>query len=145
MTNFTALQTIQQRAQLMCKVSQLRIENDYWNYIANIADMPIIIWLSEVSKDVTRQNFINWDHTKTKHNIQQRQQMIQDKLQQAEHNLNKHLHQQLDPLSFQVKKKALPDHPITIITDALTRLERFLRTTNFKLYYQGINHFIHIT
>nr|ACD54663.1 unknown [Adineta vaga] len=121
-TNFTALQIIQHRAQLMCKVSQLRIENDYWNYISNMADIPIVIWLSEVSKDVTRQNFINWDHTKTKNNIQQRQQMIQDKLQQAEYNLNNHLHQQLDPLSFQAKTIALPDHPMTIISDALAHL-----------------------
>ncbi|UJR18821.1 hypothetical protein I4U23_021949 [Adineta vaga] len=121
-TNFTTLQLMQQRAQLMCKVYQLRIENDYWNYINNMADMHIIIWLSKISKDVLRQNSINWDYTVTQQNIPRCQQIVQNKLEQAEHNLNNHLYHELDPLFCQTKRKAPPHHPINIISNALTHL-----------------------
>ncbi|CAF4248542.1 unnamed protein product, partial [Rotaria sordida] len=53
--------------------------------------MPVVTWLSEVSKDVTEKNSINWDHSKTKLNIQYQQNLIQNKLQRLEINLYNYL------------------------------------------------------
>ncbi|CAF1565062.1 unnamed protein product, partial [Rotaria sordida] len=43
------------------------------------------------SKDVTEKNFINWDHSKTKLNIQYQQNLIRNKLQRLEINLYNYL------------------------------------------------------
>jgi hypothetical protein len=86
LNSFTVLEFLRQRAELVCTVVQLKIEQDYWNYIGNL-NLPIVAWLSKVSKDVTKENFINWDHTKTKENIAHRQRIISSKLHQTEINL----------------------------------------------------------
>ncbi|CAF3759549.1 unnamed protein product [Rotaria sp. Silwood1] len=90
LANTEMLQFVQQLAQLLCTFFQLKIEEAYWNYIANL-NLPIMTWLSNISKDVTLQNSINWDHSKTKQNIQNRQNIIQNKLQQMAINLYNHL------------------------------------------------------
>ncbi|CAF4721944.1 unnamed protein product [Rotaria sp. Silwood1] len=90
LANTEMLQFVQQLTQLLCTFFQLKIEEAYWNYIADL-NLPIMTWLSNISKDVTLQNSINWDHSKTKQNIQNRQNIIQNKLQQMAINLYNHL------------------------------------------------------
>ncbi|CAF3411927.1 unnamed protein product [Rotaria socialis] len=132
LTNFNILEVLQQRAQLMSTVFQLRIEQDYWNYISNLINMPIVIWLSEVGKDFTKQNSINWDHTKTESNIQRRLHIIHAKLQQAEHNLTFHL-QQLYLHYGDIQDQFFMVHFIDIITNTLRIL------VNNNLYYFRTN------
>ncbi len=84
---------IQQHATLLCTYFQLKIEEDYWNYLANLSGMPIFNWLLQLSKDFMLQNSINWDFTKTKTRIKDRQKLIANKLQQIEIDLNVHLQQ----------------------------------------------------
>ncbi|CAF1581224.1 unnamed protein product, partial [Adineta steineri] len=132
--NFTMLKFIQQRAQFMCDVFQLKIEHDYWNYINNLTNVPVVVWLLEISKDIIRQNSINWDHTKTKANIERRREMIQYKLQQAENHLHMHL-QQPYPLSCQMETKTAMNHAMNIILNALIVLVQNSLSpfhTNFK-------------
>ncbi|CAF1486875.1 unnamed protein product [Rotaria sordida] len=86
------LHFIRHRALLMCTLSELKIEEDYWKHVADVA-MPTVRWLSQTSKDITKRNFINWDYPRTEHNIRHRQRLIDNKLQQAEANLKAHLQQ----------------------------------------------------
>ncbi|CAF3650230.1 unnamed protein product [Adineta steineri] len=134
LVNFTLLKFIQQRAQLLCDVFQLKIEDDYWKYMNNLTNMPVVIWLLEISKDIIRQNSINWDHTKTKANIERRREMIHSKLQRAENHLHMHL-QQPYPLSCQMDTKTAMDHSMNIIINALIILVQNSLSpfrTNFK-------------
>ena len=116
------LRFIQLRAKLMCTCFQLKIEQDYWNYIANL-NMPVVTWLSEVSKDVTQQNSINWDHTKTETNIKHRQKIIANKLQQAEIDLYIHL-QQHRSSSSKMQNIMCFEHKMNTIFNALVVLIR---------------------
>ncbi|CAF3974765.1 unnamed protein product [Rotaria sordida] len=86
------LHFIRRRALLMCTLSELKIEEDYWKHVADEA-MPTVRWLSQASKDITKRNSINWDYPRTEHNIRHRQKLIYNKLQQAEANLKVHLQQ----------------------------------------------------
>jgi hypothetical protein len=117
LNSFTVLEFLRQRAELVCTVVQLKIEQDYWNYIGNL-NLPIVAWLSKVSKDVTKQNSINWDHTKTKENIAHRQKIISSKLEQAEINLFIHF-QQPYPFDWQIQYKNSTDQSLKIIYNAL--------------------------
>ncbi|CAF5220848.1 unnamed protein product, partial [Rotaria magnacalcarata] len=40
LTHLIMLQFIQQRAELMCTVLQLQIEQTYWNYRSNLTNIP---------------------------------------------------------------------------------------------------------
>jgi hypothetical protein len=131
-TNFTMLPFIKQRAELICVFFQLKIEQDYWNYIANLITMPVVIWLSQLSKEVTQKSSINWDHTKTKINIKRRQQIIRNKLRHAECNIYIHL-QQPYPFYSQMKNTTSVDHLMNIIFNAL------LIVTKNSLYYFYLN------
>jgi len=93
LNSFGLLQFLQNRAELMCTISQLKIEQNYWNYVLNILMTPIGIWLSEVSKDIVKVNFINWDHAKTKINLESRQEFLKHKLINAQNKLEMHLQQ----------------------------------------------------
>ena len=117
LNSFPVLEFLRQRAEVVCTVVQLKIEQDYWNYVGNL-NLPIVTWLSEVSTDVTKQNFINWDHTKTKTNVNHRQQIINSKLEQAEINLCVHF-QQPYPLDWQIQYRNSMDHSLQIIYNAL--------------------------
>ncbi|CAF1561914.1 unnamed protein product, partial [Rotaria sordida] len=109
-----------------------KIEQDYWNDIANLITIPVVVWLSEAGKDITKQNSINWDHTKTKINIQHRQKIIENKLQQAEYNLNIHL-QQPCPFDCEIYNKTSMDHFLNIISNVLVTL------VENSLYYLHTN------
>lgn len=132
LTNFTILEILQHRAQLMSNIVQLKIECDYWSYVSNLINMPIIIWLSEAGKDFSKKNSINWDHTKTTSNIQHRQYIIHEKLHEAENNLNFHLQQSY--LHYgNIQDQFFMVHFIDIITNALHNL------IDNNLYYLRIN------
>ncbi|CAF5072368.1 unnamed protein product [Rotaria sp. Silwood1] len=72
LTNAEILQFIQHHAQLMCTIFQLQMDNDYWKHAINVA-LPVINWLSRMSKDITKRNFINWNYPRTEKNIKHRQ------------------------------------------------------------------------
>lgn len=90
--NIDIIKMLQESAQLICDYFQLKIEEDYWNYLANL-DIAVLIWLSQLSKEFIRQNSINWDHCKTPINIQNRQLLVKNKLEQVEINLSNYLRQ----------------------------------------------------
>ncbi len=91
-----------------------------------------MIWLSQISKDVTHKNAINWDHTETKMNIKHRQQIIRNKLRQAECNIYIHL-QQPYPFYSQMKSKTSMDDIMNIIFNAP------LMVIKNSLYYLRLN------
>ena len=112
----TTLQFLREHASVVCTFVQLNIESDYWKYIADL-NMPVVVWLSELSKDIIRQNSINWDHTKTKMNIQYRQNLIRNKLKCVETDLNAHLLR--CPSSLQIQHKISLESSREILFKAL--------------------------
>ncbi|CAF1538582.1 unnamed protein product [Rotaria sp. Silwood1] len=96
--------------------------------------MPVVIWLSEVGKDVTKKNSINWDHTKTKLNIQHRQTIIQNRLREAEHSLNFHL-QQSYPFDCELNNKTALVSFLNVISHGVVTLAEnslYYFRTNFE-------------
>lgn len=90
LTNTELLKCLQKLANLWSHFFQLKIEEDYWNYVDNL-HLLVIIWLSEdVSKEIIQENSIDWDPKRTKTNVRYRKTDIQTKLQQIEYNLSKH-------------------------------------------------------
>lgn len=112
LTSTNVFYFFQQHATLLCTYFQLKIEEDYWNYQDNLSDMPLFNWLSQLSKDIILQNSINWDQTKTKTRIKDRQKLIANKLQQIEIDLNVHLQQHSSSLIM--GKTAYFEHLIKI-------------------------------
>ncbi|CAF3160962.1 unnamed protein product [Rotaria sp. Silwood2] len=137
--NVPMLQFIQQRTELICHILQLKIEQDYWNSIDNLISMPVVIWLLDVGKDVTKQNSINWDHTKTKLNIQHRQTIIQNRLQQAEHSLNFHL-QQSYPFDCELNNKTALSLEEQVLSQRLNQLSMTSRHTPEHLIIVNEDH-----
>ncbi|CAF1586353.1 unnamed protein product, partial [Adineta steineri] len=118
LNNIATLQFIKKRAELLCMVFQLKIEQDYWNYIGTL-NMPTITWLSlKTSKVIIKQNFINWDHTKTITYIQRQQNKINNKLQKAIFNLYVHFEQAF-PLNERICNVMSLDDLSKIIYSAL--------------------------
>ena len=121
LSNVTILRFTQERAALLSTVSQLEIEEEYWNHIATLITKPTVIWLSEIPKDVIKQNSINWDSTKTSLNIEQRRTMIKNQLQQAQHRL--YNHRRPPHLSYlQMGSTISQDQAMNIILSALLHL-----------------------
>ncbi|CAF1109858.1 unnamed protein product [Rotaria magnacalcarata] len=84
------LKCVQRLANLWCHFFQLKIEEDYWNYLDNL-HLLVMVWLSEdVSKEIIQQNSIDWDSRRTKTSIRHQKTLIQNKLQRTEYNLSKH-------------------------------------------------------
>ncbi|CAM4813315.1 unnamed protein product [Rotaria magnacalcarata] len=134
LTHLIMLQFIQQRAELMCTVLQLQIEQTYWNYRSNLTNIPAVIWLLEAGEYVTKENFINWDHTKTKVNIQHRQTIIDNRLEQAKENLNIHF-QTPYPFYYEIENKTCLIDFINVISNALVNLVEnslYYFRTNFE-------------
>ncbi|CAF3893695.1 unnamed protein product [Rotaria sp. Silwood1] len=132
--NVPMLHFIQQRTELVCSILQLKFEQDYWNSIDNLISMPVVIWLSEAGKDVTKKNSINWDHTKTKLNIQHRQTIIQNRLKEAEHSLNFHL-QQSYPFDCELNNKTALVSFLNVISHGVVTLAEnslYYFRTNFE-------------
>lgn len=86
------IQFVHRQAALTCAVRQLQIEQSYWQHVVQL-DMPTMKWTTEFSKALTKRNSIKWDHTKTKANIEHRQNIISTHLQRATSALNDHLQQ----------------------------------------------------
>lgn len=84
------LQCFRRHAELLNNILLLEIEQDYWETITD--SVPIeIIWLSNMSKDTTRINSINWAYPRTIENLNKRQTIIQNKLKEIQHQLMIHL------------------------------------------------------
>ncbi|CAF1279250.1 unnamed protein product [Rotaria sordida] len=134
LTNITMLDFLKHRAELIATVFQLRIELDYWNYIADLTIHPVVIWLLEIGKDGTKKNSINWDHTKRKAIVQKQQKKIQKQLQKAERDLNFHL-QQPYPFECELTNKTALFSFMNVIANGLITLAEnnlnYLRT-NFE-------------
>ncbi|CAF2134675.1 unnamed protein product, partial [Rotaria magnacalcarata] len=65
----------------------------YWETITD--SVPIeIIWLSNIPKDTTRINSINWAYPRTIENLNKRQTIIQNKLKEIQHQLMIHVNQE---------------------------------------------------
>ncbi|CAF3692186.1 unnamed protein product [Rotaria socialis] len=87
------LQCFRRRAELLNNILLLEIEQDYWETITY--SVPIeIIWLSNMPKDTTRINSINWAYPRTIENLNKRQTIIQSKLKKIQHQLMIHLKQE---------------------------------------------------
>jgi hypothetical protein len=93
LNSFGLLQSLQNRAELLCTISRLKIERTYWNYILNLLTTPIGKWLSDSSKNIIKENFLKWDHTKTKINIENRQAFLNCQLNNAQKMLETYLSQ----------------------------------------------------
>ncbi|CAF5128691.1 unnamed protein product [Rotaria magnacalcarata] len=90
LTPIKLLKCVRQLANLWCHFFQLKIEEDYWNYLDNL-HLLVMVWLSEdVSKEIIQQNSIDWDPRRTKTSIRHQKTLIQNKLQRTEYNLSKH-------------------------------------------------------
>jgi len=131
LNSFSLLQSLQNRAELICTISRLKIEQNYWNYVLNLLTTPIGIWLSVVSKNMTKENFINWDHTKTKINIKSRQEFLKSKLINTQKMLEMHL-QQSDSW-YCPKENNSKAHLLNIISKGLSVL------IENSLYYFRLN------
>ncbi|CAF5179990.1 unnamed protein product [Rotaria magnacalcarata] len=80
-------------------------------------------WLSEdVSKEIIQQNSIDWDRRKTKSNIQYQTTLVQNKLQQTEYNMLKHLCQLSS--KFDLKSNIHVKHSIDIVFQAFAIILR---------------------
>jgi hypothetical protein len=121
LTDSGMLKYIQQRANLMCTLYRLKIEQIYWDCIAT-TKQPLISWLSKKSNDFTQQHSINWDHTNTKSNLQHRRKIIKIKLQQLKKYL--HIHIQRHPPRPQIEKQWCLQHTLGFIDEALHILTR---------------------
>ncbi|CAF4588264.1 unnamed protein product, partial [Rotaria magnacalcarata] len=116
------LECVRQRANLWCHFFQLKIEEDYWNYVGNL-NTSIVDWLSEdVSKEIIQQHSIDWDRRKTKSNIQYQTTLVKKKLQRTEYNMLKHLCQLSS--KFDLKSNILVKHSIDIVFQAFAIILR---------------------
>ncbi|CAF2065843.1 unnamed protein product [Rotaria magnacalcarata] len=116
------LKCVRQLANLWCHFFQLKIEEDYWNYVGNL-NTSIMDWLSDdISQKIIQQSSINWDPRKTKTNIQYRKTLVQNKLQQTEYNMLKHLCQLSS--KFDLKSNIHVKHSIEIVSQALAIILR---------------------
>ncbi|CAF1530198.1 unnamed protein product, partial [Rotaria magnacalcarata] len=83
------LRCFRRHTELLNNILLLEIEQDYWETITD--SVPIeIIWLSNIPKDTTRINSINWAYPRTIENLNKRQTIIQNKLKEIQHQLMIH-------------------------------------------------------
>lgn len=115
----------------MCTISRLKIENNYWNYILHLLTTPIGIWLTESSKTIMKENVLNWDHTKTKLNIERRLEFLKQKRIDTQKILEINL-QQFN-LWYWPKENNNHDHLINILAKGLSIL------IENSLYYFRLN------
>ncbi|CAF4603305.1 unnamed protein product, partial [Rotaria socialis] len=90
LSNRALFNFIREHTILKFHLSQLQIEQDYWQHLIQMVT-PAIQWLSEMPKNITKHNSINWDYPRSQRNLQHRQQLINNKIREAEYRLNKHL------------------------------------------------------
>jgi hypothetical protein len=110
------LKSVQQLAHLWSHFFRFKIEEDYWNYVDNL-NTSTISWLSDnISQRIIRKNSINWDPRRTKTNIRYRKILVQNKLQQMEYHLLKHMCQISS--KFDLKNQVHMKHSIDIIFQA---------------------------
>ena len=117
-TNSSMILFLQLHAELMFPVIRLRFTQQYWHFIAKFNDIAIIR-LSKISKDVMKkENSVNLIYSETKINIQGHQNIIQNKLQQAQQHLKLQFKEPY-PLNWQKENQTSVDHLMNIINKAL--------------------------
>ncbi|CAF3189358.1 unnamed protein product [Rotaria socialis] len=89
LSNRALFNFIREHTILKFHLSQLQIEQDYWQHLIQMAT-PAIQWLSGMPKNITKHNSINWDYPRSQRNLQHRQQLMNNKIREAEFRLNKH-------------------------------------------------------
>lgn len=132
LSNYFMLRFIRKHAELMCYVSQLKLERAYWYFVLQLLDMPIGNWLSEIPKAMLNKNSLNWDRMKTKINIQHRQANSKRLLKSAQGKLRDHSkEQQLFPRPFD--RRSSQDRLLLVIYTGLHVL------VENSLYYFRLN------
>lgn len=114
--NNDMIKILQELAQLICDYFQMKIEQDYWNYVANL-DMSVLIWLSQISKEVMKENSLNWDHCKTPITIRNRQIFIKNNLEQVEMNLSNYL--QRHSFNLRIEQRTYDEQFMSILLNIL--------------------------
>ncbi|CAF1681629.1 unnamed protein product [Rotaria magnacalcarata] len=128
LTHTNQLQCFRRHAELLNNILLLEIEQDYWENI--IDSVPIeIIWLSNMPKDTTRINSINWAYPRTIENLNKRQTIIQNKLKKIQHQLMMHLKQESFIARPSISKSIdLLNHIDTAIREFVQQGQQRLRT-----------------
>lgn len=133
LNNFSIMQFLHKHADLMSMVLQLKIEQNYWNCLTSMMATSKV-YLSDISKDLTMKNSINWDHSRTEEYIERRKNLLEHKLQETEHAF--HIHsQQACPFHHPTLDMNAVKYHMDILTTTLTTLVEcnlsYLRT-NFE-------------
>jgi hypothetical protein len=135
LTNVQVLQFFRQRAEIICDMFQLKIEEDYWACVLDLGT-PAMAWLSTIVKNLKHQNEINWDYPRTVENVLHRQKIIQKKLLQTEMDFHAHLQQQLpEECCEQIQNKTSINNMMYAISQGLiTLIQNDLKEfhTNFE-------------
>jgi len=120
LNNFSILQFLHEHAEFISIVSQLKIEQNYWNFLTDMITITKV-HLSEISKEFTNKNSINLDHSRTEEYIEHRKNLIEHKLQEAKHNFDSHSQETL-PFYHQMENINTIDHCMHILSTALASL-----------------------
>jgi hypothetical protein len=126
------LNSIRQCAELMCNISRLETEQEYWYLVLNLVNTSTGIWLSQIDYDVLKKNSINWDQTKTKTYIKHLHEFYELKLRNTRNRLRSHLKQSF-PLYGHSENKISQNHILQVIYNALDIL------VENSLYYFRLN------
>ena len=79
----------QRYARLLDKVCHLKLEQTYWNCVAETL-LDAMTWLSRMPKGLNRRDSIIWEYPKTEKNIRKRQQTMLNQRQRAQDDLDAH-------------------------------------------------------
>ncbi|CAF3049806.1 unnamed protein product [Rotaria socialis] len=112
------LQRFRRYAELLNNILLLEIEQDYWETITDSVSIEII-WLSNMPKDTTKINSINWAYPRTIENLNKRQTIIQNKLKQAQHQLMIQLKEESLIVRPSISKSI---DPLNLLTTAIKEL-----------------------
>jgi hypothetical protein len=76
-------------ARLLQKVCHLKLEQAYWNRVAETL-LDAVTWLSRVPKGLNRRDSISWEYPQTEKNIRKRQQTVLKQRRRAQDHLEAH-------------------------------------------------------
>lgn len=92
LSNGNLLSFTQKYAHLLCMNYQLEMKQDYWKHVIDEL-LPAIKWLSWMPKNVIKQYSINWNGPRTEHNVQHRQNSMENKFHRISQQIQVHLQQ----------------------------------------------------
>ena len=90
LTNPKVFNFLKQQVHNAALIYQSEMELLYWQSVMT-ALRPVLPSLLSKSRAFTRDNFIHWDYTRTEQNIQHRQQLIKNKINQYTTKLNEQM------------------------------------------------------